>query len=622
MNDLILHNSLTGTGHLNRVTLRSNGQPSAEIADRVEWGTGPQVKVPRSGAELVLAANPTVTAPVEAAGAPPVETPQAEDLTPERSGPQGWKKVGLMAALGLTVGAGLLGNVATAQAAPASQVATQQQTRDLTPVRVSSVDQVVQQFDAEHQIYVVGNPGINGQQFSQQDYQRFQEVLRNHPNVYIVLVQNTSDVITEGGQTYIKDDWTLSRGIGNSPEFQGVVNPQTGEREGVVFMYYGNVTGQANDLVGGKGRGLFMRSEALPDRLGVGEDNFMSETGEPRELFNLFVNAFANEGKDLPGSLEVVMNRINGTIANHVQQTVGNAQSQVSAAEAAVNGVAPKVQAFQRNHGTGGELGSPDLSGWQNQLAQARQALANKDFASATSISQNLVSTIRTYEQAIANYEQAPGIAQEVQAQLDQVQADLGKLENNGAAQSARTHYEAARQSLQQFQTAYEAKDTEFFQHLQTARTEAGQAAKDVQESKSDAAFKDNAIKIGTATVIIALLATGFIMNRIAAKKGKAAKAEYEAALAEIGQKSRELLELMSQSDYHTVANYTGKTKALADELMQNTMEALTLVGGANKFLAEADALIKGRGVAGKLQNTFLSGNYNQAIGLLTDEST
>ena len=33
--------------------------------------------------------------------------------------------------------------------------------------------------------------------------------------------------------------------------------------------------------------------------------------------------------------LEVVMNRINGTIANHVQQTVGNAQSQVSAAEAA-----------------------------------------------------------------------------------------------------------------------------------------------------------------------------------------------------------------------------------------------------------------------------------------------
>ncbi|MEW6283400.1 MAG: hypothetical protein AB1758_32625, partial [Candidatus Eremiobacterota bacterium] len=112
-----------------------------------------------------------------------------------------------------------------------------------------------------------------------------------------------------------------------------------------------------------------------------------------------------------------------------------------------------------------------------------------------------------------------------------------------------------------------------------------------------------------------------FLAHLAASRKGKQARAEYDAAVAEIGQKSRELMELMNQADFHTVANFAGETKKLADELMDNTMEALTLVGGANKFLAETEALIQGRGVAGKLANFFTSANYNRALGLLTDEN-
>ncbi|MEW6278842.1 MAG: hypothetical protein AB1758_09485, partial [Candidatus Eremiobacterota bacterium] len=460
---------------------------SNEVRDSVDWRTLP--RIPSSGAELAAAVNqePGFLAEIPQAPAPPVAVPEAE----EAPKPTDWKEVaGKLALAGTFVTVGAVAIFGPVMSAHAQDI----QVRNQTPVRVDTVDQVVQNFNAEHQLYVVGNPSLNGQALTAQDYQRFGSVLANHPNAYIVIVNGSTNLSG--------DDVALSRGIGNSAAFQSVVNERTGEREGVVIMIYTNV----NDPGFDGDRAIFMRSEALPDRLGVGEAAFADEQGNPGPLMNMFIRAFRDEGKDMAGSVEVVFNHINSTIDQHVTQTVGTAEADVTAAETALTGVQSRVSEFQRTYGTGGQLGSPDVAGWQSQLSQARQALANHDFATASRISQALVSTIRTYEQAIASYAQAPAIAEQVQTQLNQVNSQLGSLENNGAAQEARQHHEAATRAMEQYQTSYQARNADFNTHLETARQEAAAAASAVQSSQSESAFKNNAVKYGTGAVVVAAL--------------------------------------------------------------------------------------------------------------------
>lgn len=583
-------------------------------SDTVEWSGGYDNGALRVKSPFATTCQPTTvgaSAPVSIAavdiGSVPAETHSFSH-----------KLMGAVA-LGLTGFGVVAGMVAMPQPAFAQTISTTQvnhqaatatatdnRVRTQTPVNVQSVQQAVDKFDKTHQLYVVGQPALNGTPLTKADMARYAEVLKKYPNAYVVLVDKTTNV--QG------DDMTLSRGIGNSAEFQGVVNPKVGERDGVVVMIYHNVNGDQNH------RKIFMRAESLPDKLGVGEAAFAAEDGTPGPLLNDFINAFKNEGKDIPGSLEVVLQKVDGTIDNYVQQTVGQAEQNVQAGHTALDGLQPKVKEFQGKYGSGGSLGSPDVAGWQKQMARADEALGNKDFQTATTLSTGVVSAVRTQETAMANYGQAPAIAQDVQKTLNQVKGELGGLSANGNTTSARTSYQTASQEMESYNTAYKAKDPSFQEHLQKARGAADQATKEVSASKSETETIKN-VKLGAAaTVTLAVLAVSIVMNRRAAAKGRKAQTELDEALKSIGDKSNELMKLLNNADFHEIAGYEGKTKELADQLRENTVQALTLVGGASKFVDEAQALVHPHG-AKALQNLFLTRNYNEAIELLTDDN-
>ena len=526
------------------------------------------------------------------------EAAEAENFKEPSTTGEKVKKV----AFGATVAAVSLVGLANATPAMAqtTQVNSVQQNRSQTPVRVSSVQDAVNQFSAENQLYVIGNPTNDGQPVNLESFQR---ALKDHPNVYVVINGNrTSDNAA--------DEVTIGRGIGNSSEFLNVRDGVTGEQNGVVFHFSLNAPNHP------KGRSVFMRSQGLPDQLRVGEDQWFPN-GRPGSLGQIFVNNAVNEGLDLGGSMEEVFETINTTIARHASNVAGTAQTNVASAQTALDGIGPKVSAFQREHGSGGTLGSPDVQGWRSTLRQAQEALGNKDFGTASSLANQVVSNVRAHEQAMANYEQAPNIRSEVQSILNQVQGQLDGLPDNGDASRARTSYQQAVSALENFDVSYEAKNADFNEHLQTARSAANSASSSVQASK-DAEATAKAVKLyGSIAVVVAVSATALIMNRIAAGKGKEAKAELEEATAEIAEKSTALLSLMEKADYNTMAGFTGETKKLADEVMDKTLTALTLVGGAEKFLAESRTLINGKGVGGKIKNMFLKGNYQKAIDLL-----
>ncbi len=580
-------------------------QPQAKAAAPAQTETAIAMKAPpgaRKSEDLGV-----VTVLDAESVAPGADLIKAEEGHSSEAQTRNWadigKKVGLVVLGGLAVGVPLA-MPAVAQAAPA-QVATQQQVnRNVAPVQVSSLQDVVNQYNGERPFFVVGTPRINGTALSQNEMREFQQVLREHPNTVVVLVENTNNEDA--------DNTLIGRGIGNNPAFQNIKNAQTGEGEGVMLVIYFANRGDATD------RPIFYRAGELPDRLNVGEANWAAPDHSPRELMRTFINAFRNEGRSLAGSVDAVFDQVNGTIAREVQAQVGNAQQNVSAAQSALNGVKPKVTQFQQRHGSGGTIGSPDVNSWQQQLTTAQQQLANRDFAGASRTANALVQTIRGHEALMANYEAAPGVASQVEAQIEQLQQKIQNLPDNSQAESARASFERAQSELQQFRNDYAAKSPSFQQHLDAAKSAAAEGLSQAQSSTDTAARNEAIRNYGAAAGAIALLATGIILNVRARGARKAAEAEYDEAINEIGKKSHELLELMNEADYHKVANYEGKTKEVADALMANVVDALTLVGGAEKFANEAKSLIDAGGL-GRIKNWFTTGNFKKAERLLTD---
>ena len=66
--------------------------------------------------------------------------------------------------------------------------------------------------------------------------------------------------------------------------------------------------------------------------------------------------------------------------------------------------------------------------------------------------------------------------------------------------------------------------------------------------------------------VALAVVATGVVANRRASAAGAKAQKELDAAVAEIGARSNELMELLNTADVHEVAAYEGKTKEVAED--------------------------------------------------------
>ncbi|MBI3930343.1 MAG: hypothetical protein HY319_32705 [Armatimonadetes bacterium] len=590
-------------------------------------------------------------------------------------------------ALLLTVGAvaGVLGTAAPAfaQEATSSLAVDLQQARQTDPVTVSSAQDAVSKYNAGQQLYIQGNP------LSQAEIRELRSALEQQPNVYVVVVDYASDL-----DNY---DRTISRGIGNSAAFQSVRNPQTGEKEAVLFV----VIMDSND-----GRSLVMRSEELPDRLGVGEENFTAQDGSPLRLMNLFLNAYRDQGLSMPRALEKVMQEVNGTIHREVGQIVAGAETSVQQASGALERFRGTLREFQRKHGSGGQIGSPDVGAWETQLGQARQALENRNFPQATALAQGVAGQIQRYEtamaqyeqapaidrtlerqldqvgdqledlpdgfggqarerhraatqhleayrtayrakdfgfweslqsareasssaaglagseaqrhrEAVAAYEQAPEIARGIQAQLDQVEAQLEKLPDTGYTREAREQYQIAVGHLNTFQARYEARSLDTLgEALAQAREAASRAAQKTQVAREHAEAMEMIKTVALTALGVGAVATAVIMGVRAHKSRKEAQRHLADATAEISQKSQALIALMEQADYHSIANYTGQTKQMADDLIEAVTDALTLVGGAEKFLAQAEALIQPRTPV----NLFLTRHYEKAIRLLTSQ--
>ncbi|MBS2034853.1 hypothetical protein JST97_07690 [bacterium] len=517
--------------------------------------------------------------------------------------------LGTLGVAGALVG---MAQQAQAQVRPAQSVAPRSladQVRDTRPVFAGSVNEVVNQFNAGRQIYVVGNPQYNGQNL---DLKQFQDVFAKHPNAYIVLIGESDNVKS--------DDYNLSRGIANSAQFQSVVDKETGQKNGAVFMVYFKVTDQKFIQQTGKTRAIYMRSEQLLDDAGVGENNFVDrETLEPRSLMQTYVSA-VQSGQSVPQAFSQVLDKIDAGANSFVASTVRGATQAVDQAGERYKSVEKEVKDFRKAHGEKGSLAQPDMDAWKNRLENARKQLKSGDYAAATENAKALQTQISAYESQLSQFAQAPAQAQEISRQISSLQLEVDKLPQNGQAEQARTSLGQAKAALSAYQQKYDSNELNFQADLDTARTAAQSTSQHISASRSDEATARNLKLYGSSALGVGLIATALILNYRARGRRKESEKEMDEALAALGERSKELIRVMNEADVSQIASYTGTTQKLAKDLLTHTADALALMGGGEKVLAEARQLIKGDSFGSRLKNMFSKGNFDKAIELLTDK--
>ncbi len=586
------------------LTRKGSDSEATKPNDTVDWSRGNEFR---------LAAPPDL-ATMKQAEVPQVKAHGLADIG---------RKIGLGVALTITGVVGLAGaaQAQTAQVRTAPVEANRPMTlaeavraslpnRDQTPVRVSTTQEVVNQFQAGRQLYVVGNPQYKGQALSAADYARFESVMKDHPNAYLVLVASSNNIR--------QDDLTLSRGIGNSPAFTSNVDSRTGEKNGQVFMIYFHTSDQSFIQRTGKDRAMFMRSEQLLDDAGVGEGNFVDrETLQNKELFNIYVQGI-QAGQDVPTALGGVLNRIDRGVDNYITNYVQGSQTSIDAGRTALRGVEPRIRDFQRQHGTRGALGSPDVDGWKAKLDQAQSLVSQRRFQAAAELAKSVQNSIAGYESALNNFAQAPALAQQAQGLVDRAEQQLSGLEDNGPAQAARRDIQQARDEIRAYQASYAAGNTDYQSHLTRAGELARNAVDQVAASKSQTETVKNVKLYGGGALAAVLLVTGIGLNHRARKKKGEAEGEVDEAMAKLGDKSKELVRIMNAESFEDVSQYTGLTQKMANELIASTADSLALMGGGEKFIAEAKSMIAGKTVGQRLQNLFATGNFQKAVELLT----
>lgn len=525
----------------------------------------------------------TYTRPLELKSKPTAQAPASKGSI--------LSKVGLAAAGALTL-AGVMGMASPAMAQSTS--VTLQQAQD--PVRVNFLQDVVNRFDADQQLYVSGTPTFNGQPISDAEMRGYQEVLAENPNVYLVMVDMNGEKMPVS-----EADYMLSRGVANSEEFLSVRNNELGKRDGVLFMMFFNVEGDPG------WREVAMRSESLPDDLNVGEKQWAAEDGTPLELLNLFIaNAKESGG---PAGLRAVSQRINSTIEQHVRSQVDGPRQMTQQAQTALTELGPQLKQFQEQYGAGGTIGSPDVANWEKWSQQAQEALQANDFATAAELSTRVVEAVGQQQQLMTAYGTAFQAAPGLEAELNALRPGVERFDQ------FKDDFVEARDQFEAFETALEAKDPAFAELFESSRDSITSTSSGIKKSEEQAE-RTRKILIGSAVALgVAGAATALVLNMRARKKRKVAVAALDDAAKRITDRSKELLKLLDQSDYHDMANYEGKTKVVADALLDDVSDGLAMVGGAEMFLEESRNLIENGG----LGNWFFTGKYDQAIGYLTD---
>jgi hypothetical protein len=483
------------------------------------------------------------------------------------------------------------------------------QVRDTRPVFAGSVNDVVNQFTAGRQIYVVGNPQYQGQNL---DYKQFQEVFAKHPNAYIVLIGESNNVKS--------DDYALSRGIANSAQFQSVVDKETGQKNGAVYMVYFKVTDQKFIEQTGKNRAIYMRSEQLLDDAGVGENDFVDrETLEPRTLMQTYVSA-VQSGQSVPQAFSQVLDKVDAGASAFVASTVRGASQAVNQAADRYKTADKEVKDFRKAHGEKGSLANPDLASWKTRLDNAKAQLKAGDYAAASDNAKAIQSQISAYETQLSQFAQAPAQAQEISRQISSLQLEVDKLPQNAQADQARTSLNQAKSALSAYQQKYDSNELNFQADLETARSSSQSTSQHISASRSDEATIKNLKLYGSSALGVGLIATALILNYRARGRKKESEKEMDEALAALGDRSKELIKIMNEADVSQIASYTGTTQKLAKDLLTHTADALALMGGGEKVLAEARDLIKGDSFGSRLKNMFLKGNFDKAIELMTDK--
>ncbi|MCA9797051.1 MAG: hypothetical protein KC910_34815, partial [Candidatus Eremiobacteraeota bacterium] len=173
-----------------------------------------------------------------------------------------------------------------------------------------------------------------------------------------------------------------------------------------------------------------------------------------------------------------------------------------------------------------------------------------------------------------------------------------------------------ARASLADFQARLTSKDAGFYTSQQKAGSDAEQAVAEAGRQEKIVQQAATTRKVAIGAVAGAIAVAGLVLHSNSTRRRKEAQRALQDAQSEIADKTKALMDLLDKSDVDKLSNYSGEMGKLVAELSDNVGDALTLMGGADKVLAESAELIESKSMV----NWFSPRNYDKALALLTNE--
>lgn len=230
---------------------------------------------------------------------------------------------------------------------------------------IPSTSQLRSAFRVSTPVYVIGRTDLSAEEVSE-----LQAIARENRQLFLFLIENPRD---------LEADLQVIKGIINSAEVKGkVVHPRLKTPDGVYLVI-------TNAGPSGK-REWRLRTEELEDSLNVGEKQFFDADGTPLKLASKMIEA-RQEGKGVPGMVQVLMDEINGAVDAH-ERHLGFVQYAIWAAEVlAVLGVLAALGFRVRSTGNTYREALADLGVMSRDLdallKEAQERMENSEFDAA-----------------------------------------------------------------------------------------------------------------------------------------------------------------------------------------------------------------------------------------------
>lgn len=483
---------------------------------------------------------------------------------------------------------------------------------DDSALTVTSGTAVPEVWTPEQHLYVKGNLGLPHEKLD--DLEAWLDV--NAPNWTILLSESASGEAFQNHRGMDAVEHALGTGLASKTSFGDLKHPGTNESNGAFFVLFLK-----------ERKFSYYASDAYDNR-SLGDAQWIGNLDKPA------IRAMRDGGR-VADAVKRTIENIDGLLARRIaaaeterKQLEETSRSGLEAAEELAIYTREQVREFREaNNRPPGDIANPDEAAWNGQLTAVRESFQNGDFADARKGARSLEASLRQHLRLLEDH-------RDREPALSELRTALENTPPHPQSKAARQSHREALDSLEGAVKAHRNADSGFVSGLAKAQSLLGRVIEENRATINRLELEERhrrqiaqLKKIAAGAAV--LLFTGLLVFLNRNRRPSKARAEKLLAARQDAFKARRdrLFELFDRCR-STVGNQveleesstSGETRRLGAEAIRDVDELFIMSSSVDRVIDDAEAMIRPRGVVGRIRNLFLKRSFRNACRILEDE--